>query len=254
MSKIFLFGSADYRGSVYVYPAGERHAPHYDALSRISVLLSGGYREEARVGVAAMRPGDVLAKSSTALHADDYGRGAKVLSVEFVSDDPFCASGGDGLWAYCHGPHPLRLGILLAEAAFNRAAECAGAAALDLAALCAGEPVRRPAPPVWLVRLKDELEAIPLARIDIAARARQAGAHPALASRLFRQCFGFSMTETAQAAAVRRAIARLSRPRVQLSAVAAESGFYDQSHMNRVFRRVLQRTPRQVRNVQLAIV
>jgi AraC-like DNA-binding protein len=42
---------------------------------------------------------------------------------------------------------------------------------------------------------------------------------------------------------VRRAIGPLARPEIPLREVALEAGFYDQSHMTRVFRRITGRTP-----------
>jgi methylphosphotriester-DNA--protein-cysteine methyltransferase len=90
--------------------------------------------------------------------------------------------------------------------------------------------------------LREELEEFSLSRIDVAARAKKAGAHPAHASRLFRRCYGASITEHAQAQSVRRAIASLASG-ATLSDTALAAGFYDQSHMNRVFQRVTGRTP-----------
>jgi AraC family transcriptional regulator len=89
-----------------------------------------------------------------------------------------------------------------------------------------------------------------LANVNVAARARAAGAHPAHASRLFRQCYGQSISEYAQGQSVRRALGRLAGAETTLSEVALSAGFYDQSHMSRVFRRVLGRTP----GVQRALI
>jgi transcriptional regulator GlxA family with amidase domain len=66
---------------------------------------------------------------------------------------------------------------------------------------------------------------------------------PAHASRLFRTCFGASLTDFAQAHGVRRAIGLMTAPDARLSEVALAAGFYDQSHMSRVFRRVSGRAP-----------
>ncbi|MEM9234393.1 MAG: helix-turn-helix domain-containing protein, partial [Pseudomonadota bacterium] len=80
-----------------------------------------------------------------------------------------------------------------------------------------------------------------------AAAARAAGVHPVHASRLFARHYGQSVTSFAQHQAVRRAMNLLTDRARSLSMVAMETGFYDQSHMSRVFRRVLGRTPLAVR-------
>jgi len=98
-------------------------------------------------------------------------------------------------------------------------------------------------PPAWVKRLRQELEDLPLAKVSVAERARAAGAHPAQASRLFRRCFGVSITEHAHSQSIRRAVEPLACSDMPLSEVALKAGFYDQSHMTRVFRRILGRTP-----------
>ncbi|MEZ6023223.1 MAG: helix-turn-helix domain-containing protein [Hyphomonadaceae bacterium] len=129
------------------------------------------------------------------------------------------------------------------EAAGAGEARAVEAAANDLVAGSTTAELPTRDAPSWLGQLRDELEETSLADIDVGARARAAGAHPAHASRLFRRCFGASITEHAQAHSVRRAIGPLFDRSLPLSQVALSAGFCDQSHMNRVFRRVLGRTP-----------
>jgi AraC family transcriptional regulator len=107
-------------------------------------------------------------------------------------------------------------------------------------------------PPPWLDQLRCELEQTALASVDVGARARAAGAHISHASRLFRRCYGASITQHAQAQSVRRALARLAAPEQSLSEIALAAGFYDQSHMNRVFRRITGRTPAACRALMAA--
>jgi AraC-like DNA-binding protein len=136
----------------------------------------------------------------------------------------------------------MRHAATVLESALAGDCHNARTAGFDLVAANDDRPYRHCDAPIWLARLREELEDFSLARIDVAARAKEAGAHPAHASRLFRRCFGASITEHAQAQSVRRAIASLASG-ATLSDAALAAGFYDQSHMNRVFRRVTGRTP-----------
>lgn len=240
-TKRVLLSGPDHDVWLCSYDPGERHATHRDSTSRISVVLRGGFDEDAAPGVARLGPGDILLKSRDVAHEDAFGEiGATILSLVFAEDDS--VEWRTRRWARAEGPQAQRLAASLLESAL--AADVAAVAAAGTDLLTCGPPeeaLRHP--PVWLRRLRDELEAVGLAGTDVAARAREAGVHAAHASRLFRRCFGVSMTEHAQAQAVRRAMAMLPLPGAALGDVAAAVGFYDQSHMTRVFRRVTGRAP-----------
>lgn len=236
------------------YAPGERHARHADARSRISLLVRGSYREDADLGSIVMRPGDVLLKSHRALHEDAFGEsGATLVALEFHESDPFDTPEASSLWRRRADGFALRHATAFLEAALAGDETAARAAGDDLIADCGREAPRRGTAPKWLEHLRDALDASPLAEIDVAAYAHTAGAHPAHASRLFRRCFGQSITEHAQTQSVRRALVWLSEHGASLSDAALAAGFYDQSHMNRVFRRVTGRSPGALR-AQLAAI
>lgn len=230
-----------------------RYAPaalferHRDDLSRITLTLGGGVAEDTRQGSVAIGPGDVLLKSRTAVHENRYAPagGALQVSFEFLAED--ADSGAlrrvlDDVWSLRRGGDALRLATAALEAAIARDACTVTAAANDMASAAVESPSRRSAAPRWLASLKDELQQDGFAHVDVAHRARSAGVHPVHASRLFRACYGATITSHAQEHAVRRAIGELAAGE-SLSHAAASAGFYDQSHMSRVFRRITGRTP-----------
>jgi AraC family transcriptional regulator len=224
------------------YAPGERHGLHTDTYSRISFFLAGGCNEESRRSVIRMSPGHVLLKSRRVLHEDQFWKsGAVIAALEFTNEDPFDAMEAADLWRSRADGFALRCAMVLLEAAFVGDPHTVSAAGLDLLASTNENSSCRPGPQ-WLKQLRDELDSAPLASVDVAARARNAGAHPAHASRLFRRCYGVSITEHAQAQSVRRALAPLANG-APLSEAAQVAGFYDQSHMTRVFKRVTGRTP-----------
>lgn len=225
------------------YSAGERHRLHTDTHSRISFLIGGSYREEGQRGPIAMQPGHVLLKSRRAKHEDEFGpAGAEIAAVEFTDEDPFDAANEPDLWRQRADGFALRHATSFLEAALAGDRRAAKTASFDLVSASASDVAENCAAPRWLARLRHELEECSLADVDVAATAKENGAHPAHASRLFRRCFGASITEHAQAQSVRRAIGPLASG-AALSDVAVATGFYDQSHMSRVFRRVTGRTP-----------
>lgn len=222
------------------YAPGERHKRHTDPFSRISYVLRGAFTEDVRSGSALMGPGEVLVKSSAAKHENHFGpQGAVLVALEFLGDDPITDRDAD-FWRKRVDANAMRLATAFVEAGVagdGASAEIAGA---DIVA-ANDESIERNAPR-WLRHLNSDLTDTGLAEINVAERAREAGVHPVHASRLFRRCYGASITEYAQAHTVRRAVARLAGD-APLSEVALDAGFYDQSHMNRVFRRILGRTP-----------
>ncbi len=243
MRKVLL-STPQLAAVVCTYGPGERHNRHADAHSRISLLVRGGYREESRSAAITMRPGDVLLKSRRAMHEDAFGQdGATLVALEFLRDDPFDAPETQELWRRRADGYAMRHAAAFLHAAVAGDSGSASAAGEDLVADCGRTPSQRSAAPLWIRHMKDALDESGLSEIDVGALARAAGAHPGHASRLFRQCYGQSVTEYAQAQSVRRAIALLAQQGASLSDTAAAAGFYDQSHMNRVFRRVLGRSP-----------
>jgi AraC-like DNA-binding protein len=240
--KVLLAGDG-FAVAVCRYAPGERHGVHTDTHSRISFLIGGGYREEGRPGAIRMLPGHVLLKSRRAKHEDQFGPdGAQIAAIEFIDDDPFDQSASPDLWRQRVDGFALRHATAFLESGLAGDRHAARTAGFDLVAGSGEASSRRTDAPAWLSRLREELEEHSLASVDVAAQAKDAGAHPAHASRLFRRCYGASITQHAQAHSVRRAMAPLASG-ASLSEVALAAGFYDQSHMTRVFRRVTGRTP-----------
>jgi AraC family transcriptional regulator len=202
-----------------------------------------------------MRPGDILLKSKRAEHEDRFGdEGAYVAAIEFLDNDPFAAGPTAAYWSKRTDAFALRHMTAVLEAVHTGDLRGASVAGVDLvtASVYADEQKRRGPP--WLKQLKLELEECGFDTVNVAARAKAAGAHPVHASRLFRQCYGASMTEHAHAHGIRRAIGALAQPNVSLSDAAFAAGFYDQSHMNRAFLRMFGRTPGMQRTLLTATI
>jgi AraC family transcriptional regulator len=240
-----LFEDDELRVLSTLYAPSAVFKPHRDDLSRITMTLGGSVAEEARPGSALISSGDVLLKSRTAVHENRYAPGGALqVAIEFLCEEGDGALGRvlEDVWSLRRGADALRHALAALEAAAAKDGVALRAAATDMTAAIADAPLRDPSPPRWLWALKEDLEQAGLSGVDIAARARQAGVHPVHASRLFRACYGVSITCHAQLHAVRRAIGELAAG-ANLCAAAAAAGFYDQSHMSRVFRRVTGRTP-----------
>lgn len=77
--------------------------------------------------------------------------------------------------------------------------------------------------------------------------AKRLSLNPAWLARSYRRATGEGMIETVRRKRVERATALLRYSDIPLAQVAVETGFCDQSHMNRCVRALLHRTPAEVR-------
>jgi AraC family transcriptional regulator len=79
--------------------------------------------------------------------------------------------------------------------------------------------------------------------IQVRDLARAAGIHPVHVARLFRRYTGVTPGEYLQQLRLQQACRLMQEPERSLGEIAAESGFADQSHMNRVLRRFVHCSP-----------
>jgi AraC family transcriptional regulator len=100
-------------------------------------------------------------------------------------------------------------------------------------------------PANWIGTLTRRLREDTTLKIsDLAIEARR---HPSWVGSAYRQATGEGLQEAAARFRVERATCLLRETDQPLSSVALEAGFCDQSHMNRTFRRILERSPVAVR-------
>jgi AraC family transcriptional regulator len=103
--------------------------------------------------------------------------------------------------------------------------------------------VRAPRDLRSLQRAREYVHAHYAENLTLAQVARAAGVHPVYLGHIFRQEFGETLGEYLNRLRVRAAAGLLADSRLPLSAVAADLGFYDQSHFTRVFRQLTGATP-----------
>jgi transcriptional regulator GlxA family with amidase domain len=104
-------------------------------------------------------------------------------------------------------------------------------------------PSRRPG---WLQRAQEDLRRSPGISTD--QLARKLNLHPAWFARSYRLAAGEGVADTRRRNRLETAMRLLRNSNHTLTDIAAEAGFFDQSHMNRNFVEVLGKTPLRVRN------
>jgi len=99
--------------------------------------------------------------------------------------------------------------------------------------------------PTWVGTIAQRLRAN--ARLEASYLAKEVSRHPSWLGTAYRLACGERLQETAARIRVERAARLLRETNEPFACIALDAGFYDQSHMNRTFRRVLGRLPSAVR-------
>jgi AraC family transcriptional regulator len=95
----------------------------------------------------------------------------------------------------------------------------------------------------WLVRARDFLQHHYTSEVSLSSLAKVASVHPTHLAREFQKNFHITIGDFVRRRRVELACKRLITSRVPLSEIAVESGFFDQSHFTRVFKKATGMTP-----------
>ena len=238
--------------------ASPRKLPrHSHELAFFALVLNGHYRERCGRYEGQYAPFTLMFRPAGVPHQDEIGpHGVRLYEIELrpswqrrLAD---CSAALDTPRADISGGPLLWLALKLfreVEASAARddlAVESLLAEILSLA-VRSTERESRHAPP-WLSRVLDKLRAEHCRRLTLGELAREAGVHPVHLSRVFRRCVGEGIAEHVHRLRVRTACERLLTPYVSLSELSFSTGFADQSHFTRAFRKITGMTPASFRS------
>jgi AraC family transcriptional regulator len=243
-SGAFLLSETHYRGGLNV-------PPHVHALPYFGFLLAGSYCEHLGRQSVSFEPLSFVFHPSREVR---YGRlgggGARLFHVEIApqlieplhddGDLPDCSID-------CHSGELVTLSqrlyreFRLTDAASDLTIE--GISLEILGALLRRGPRAETARVPWLERARERLHSDSSGTLTAQTLATELGVSPVRLARAFRRMFGESLGTYHRRVRVRRACDRLRARDATLADVALETGFVDQSHFTRVFKRVMGTTP-----------
>ncbi|MBX9602267.1 MAG: helix-turn-helix transcriptional regulator [Bryobacteraceae bacterium] len=243
-----------------------RHQPlealgsHYHEEFAISVVTGGGFQEKLSRREYECSRYSILVKPAGEIHANRYGRtGARSLvvlveSARATSLQPFAAV----LSRAAHldrGPfRDLAFRFQREWAHHDSASEIAlESLALEMLAeiVREGGGESRSGAPRWLRYAVSYIEAEFGQALTLAGIAAAAGVHPASLARAFRRYLGCSAGAFLRRKRLEFAARELAAGQSALSAIAADAGFYDQSHFTCAFREFAGATPAEYRRAML---
>ncbi|HEX2451529.1 MAG TPA: AraC family transcriptional regulator [Gemmatimonadales bacterium] len=234
------------------YPAGAVVPMHAHESPLLCFVVRGAFQEESRGHRRTLGRGSVLFHPRDEPHAHrfDVPRTrcfSVVLGPCWLGEvSPVEGTRLSGPSDHSRGRLPW-LGRQLHEE-FGRGEQASLLVLEGLLLTVLGELTRRNQRPdsgraAWVNRARELVEAQLRQPFRLTRLAAQLGVHPAHLSRTFRHAFGESLSAYVLRRRVELAAAALADPDVPLAQVALETGFADQSHLCRSFRRVTGLTP-----------
>ena len=231
-------------------PSHEHEYPY------ITMLLKGRYREPHRRGESYFIPFSAVFHPAHARHSgivDEVGGqfftlelGASwmdSMQTDLPADSVFDWHGERILWPM------LRL-LREYHARETQSPLTMESLILEIISAVAANGQNAMAMPVHCWRLLlEKIHASFRESIRVHDLASAAGIHPVHVARLFRRYSGVTPGEYLQRLRVQQACRLMQEPERSLSEIASESGFADQSHMNRVLRRFLHCSPGALREL-----
>ncbi len=250
-----IHGAREQCGAIFtdVRHSSPRKLPrHSHELAFFALVLNGHYRERCGRSEGQYAPFTLMFRPAGVPHQDEIGpHGVRLFEIELrpqwqkrlgdcsaALDSPRDdIAGGPLLWLAMK----LFREVQASPASDDLAVESLLAEMLSRAARSAHRESRH-APP-WLSRILDKLQAEHCRRFTLDDLAREVGVHPVHLSRVFRRCVGEGIGEHVHRLRVRTACERLLAKQVSLSELSFSTGFADQSHFTRAFRKITGMTP-----------
>lgn len=226
------------------FPAGHRIDPFDFERGYLAVVLEGALAKTFARAEWSLGRSSVATLPGGAVHATDFGRApTRILVVR--------ARHGADATAFGTLLRRLRETRSSASTAFGwriagelaaRDASWALAAEGLVLQLLAGASrgsceVTRPATVAWLADVRELLHDRSPEAHTLTELADAVGVHPVHLARSFRRAFGMTVGEYARHLRLEWAAARLTASDDSLAEIAVRSGFADQSHFTRAFRR-----------------
>lgn len=241
------------------YRGVRRLAPHAHQFPYFCFVIQGGYRESVGAIDRYHGPGALLFRPPGELHATRFiANSTRCLVIRILANwrhvldrHPSLSSGPGRL--LCGGEIAPLVGTIRREVmskgtGVDLALE--GSVLLLLAQAARGNAGDTPGngpPPAWLGRVIELIHERFRDRLSLTELARAGGVHPSHLVRSFRAFVGCSVGAYLRRMRVEYAARRLTSTSMEISSIALDAGFSDQSHLCRVFRSLMGSSPREYR-------
>jgi AraC family transcriptional regulator len=226
------------------YPSRHQLETHEHDVATVYLVLRGSHEERSRGAAIDCTDGSVIFSPRGACHSDHYGdAGGEAFLIELpqgvlehareggiVLDDPLHLAGGSAAPLMRRLAEETERNDELTPLAFE-------ALVLHLLVVLRREGAPRgPQVPRWLAQVRELVHDRYAERLSLADMAAVAGVHPAHLATMFHRCFGVTFGAYLRGIRVEHARRALLASDKTVAEIALECGFFDQSHLSRVFR------------------
>jgi AraC family transcriptional regulator len=230
-----------------VYPERLRIPPHVHPRAGFCLVLGGDYEERYASRTLQCAPRTVTFSPAGEEHVNSFAGRAHCFTIDIPQpwlsrsrelDVPFETRGG---------PLPLLASRLLSE--HRRRDEATPLMMEGLVLEMIGEAIRdshdamRPRVSAAMRQARDLIEARCTEKVSLDEIARAIDRHPVYLATQFRRCYGETIGNYQRRLRIDRARHLLTSTELPLTEIAFQSGFANQSHFSRVFRRGTGMTP-----------
>ncbi len=234
------------------YAAGLRMGRHTHDEPRFCLPLRGAYVDSWRGSERTRTSHHLSLHPAGEVHASEFLTAASCFHIEFAKHWRArlleIARRADEPQEFLAGTPPVVASQLFSE--FRRSDDCSPVVieglACELIGWCGRELREGRVGPSWLPRVRELLHDQFNEPLSIASLARTVAVHPVHLAREFKRTFGHTPGEYVRRLRVEYVCRRLDT-KVDLAELASEAGFSDQSHLTRVFKRVMGTTPARFR-------
>ncbi|MGH9646055.1 MAG: helix-turn-helix transcriptional regulator [Bryobacteraceae bacterium] len=228
---------------------------HSHELPFFGLLLDGLYGEQYGRQQTQFRPFTIMFRPAGIPHQDEIGPdGVRFFEIEVrpswrkrleecsgVLDRPYeDRAGGEVLWLGMRLYRELHAGTSDEFEVESLLSELLSA----VARMPAERVHERPS---WLVRIIDKITAEYTSRLTLDDLSVVAGVHPVHLSRTFRRWKGQGIGEYIHRLRIRAACEQMLKPEMPIADIGLATGFADQSHFTRSFRRLTGMSPARFR-------
>jgi AraC family transcriptional regulator len=239
------------------YHPGQRSRPHVHAAASFCLVLHGGFAHTHRGETVSCEPMSLLFYRPGEPHAESFrAAGARCFIIELSSSwlarlseldrgerrssSLVPGPSSDLAWrAYRELREPDPFAPVIIE---GLTLELLGAVLRHDVSSARGTRQS-----TAMDRARELIDAEVPSSISLAKVAASLGLHPVHVAHAFRRAHGCSVGQYVRRRRLERACRQLASSRASLAEIAADAGFYDQSHMTREFRRALHTTPARYR-------
>lgn len=229
---------------------------HFHADPYFTIVLEGGYSEKLGTKTHIHKPMSILWRREGVLHKEDRigATGAHFFTVEIqakhladlsqIADIPedFCEQNSMLVQLICRLYHEFKNWQVCSDLVAE------GIILEMLAFAVRKDTYQEKQPPIWLLRVVERLNDEFMENISNEELAREAKVHPVHMAAVFRQFYHKTVSEYVQNSRINRAFKLLSDKKLSLAEIGSLTGFADQSHFTRVFKRIVGVAPGAFRN------